>query len=169
MEWRDVPGWEGYYQVSDTGIVRSVDRLVTTSDDRQVWYDSQILKQYIQDSGHHRVTLHKNGKSTLRMVSTLVLEAFVGERPDSRMESLHGDGNPSNNHFSNLRWGTSQENKHDTTRHGRDGSAMTHCKRGHEYTESNTRIRVRKDGRKTRVCLTCQTIRWENYRLGIPS
>jgi hypothetical protein len=52
------------------------------------------------------------------MVHVLVLEAFVGPRPEG-MEGCHGDGNPANNNVQNLRWDTPQNNWKDRKRHGR--------------------------------------------------
>lgn len=67
--------------------------------------------------GHVSVHLHKNGKVKAFAVHRLVLEAFVGPRPEG-MECRHLDGDPTNNRLENLRWGTHKENERDKIRHG---------------------------------------------------
>lgn len=72
----------------------------------------------VNSYGHLKVFLYR-GDSTFRMkyVHDLVLSAFGSERPNG-YECLHIDGNPSNNHITNLRWGTRKENVSDAFRHG---------------------------------------------------
>lgn len=68
--------------------------------------------------GYHQVGLNiGNGKVCRRLVHALVLNAFVGPRPKG-MQCRHLDGNPDNNHISNLVWGTARENQIDRRRHG---------------------------------------------------
>lgn len=64
-----------------------------------------------------QVPLQVNGKNLMPFVHRLVLEAFVGPCPLG-MEGCHNDGNPSNNHVSNLRWDTPKNNSDDKKRHG---------------------------------------------------
>ena len=73
-------------------------------------------------NGYYRVTLHKNdgSKGDQFYVHHLVLLAFVGERPEAGGEHIrHLDGNRTNNHLTNLKYGTALENVHDTMSHGK--------------------------------------------------
>ena len=106
MKWRDIKGYEGMYQVSDEGEVRAVRSL-------------RILKPWTQRSGYLNVGLSKGGGRKLHAVHRLVLKAFVGE-PTEGQECCHNDGDPSNNHPDNLRWGTHTENQADRIPHGTD-------------------------------------------------
>ncbi len=120
--WKDVPGWKGLYSVSNTGIVRSKKRIINASTKdglRQQSYivPEKILKASVQPTGHLRVSLSKNSKISYRMIHTLVLLAFVGERPSDK-ECCHIDGNPQNNNISNLYYGTRSQNISDAKRHG---------------------------------------------------
>jgi hypothetical protein len=88
-------------------------------------------------NGYPNVTLSHAGKSWLRRVHTLVLDAFVGPRPQG-MVCCHIDGVRTNNLLSNLRWGTSSENNYDIVRHGHHHDAgKTHCPRGHALVAPN--------------------------------
>jgi hypothetical protein len=119
-EWRDVVGFEGLYQVSNFGRVRSV-----TTKEIQISFDlvrsektHKIKKQTI-DKVFNRpfLSLWKNNKPKICRPHKLVMEAFVSIRPQG-MECCHNDGNPQNNHLSNLRWDTAKSNQADRVKHG---------------------------------------------------
>ena len=88
------------------------------------------------------------------MVHHLVLEAFIGPRPEGWW-GLHRDDDPLNNSVDNLYWGTPDQNVGDAIESGRHISvakaARTHCPHGHEYTAENTYIRPR-GHRECRAC-----------------
>jgi hypothetical protein len=113
--WKAVPGWEGQYEVSNRGRVRSLDRILA---DGRRW-SGKILKQQLASCGYMHVTLGWSGTSRVHM---MVLYAFRGPPPDPSMESLHHDGNKTNNLLRNLRWGTRSENYADRVRHGTSNS-----------------------------------------------
>ena len=121
-EWRPVVGFSDY-EVSDLGRVRSYKRVKV-----------RILHPTYNGSGSMRVELA--GKK--RLVHILVLEAFVGLRPEG-MECRHLDGDFTNNKVENLRWGTRSENILDAVRHGTHNNARkTHCKYGHLLKEDRS-------------------------------
>lgn len=109
--WRAVPGYEGIYEVSDAGRVRSLDRL----DNRGRRTTGRVLAERPLRDGRVRVSLAKNGQTVDGYVYRLVLEAFVGPCPKG-MEALHWDDVRSNNTLSNLRWGTRTDNMRDMSR-----------------------------------------------------
>lgn len=122
--WMPVHGFEGSYEVSSFGHVRSLDRVQVYS--RTVphsgavvlvrrMHRGRMLRPGQMSSGHLSVSLGREHGS--RCVHTLVLEAFVGPRPDG-MDSLHRDGVPTNNWIGNLHWGTRSENLLDAVKHG---------------------------------------------------
>lgn len=90
------------------------------SEDGQVYSERRgtrrRLSPGVQDHGHHIVTLMIDGRRVQRYVHALVAEAFVGPRL-SGQEVRHLDGNPANNHASNLAYGTRQDNADDSRRH----------------------------------------------------
>jgi hypothetical protein len=146
--WLPIPDYEGLYEASDWGRIRSMPRY-------RDWHSSnhgRILRQDTQHALHQRVTLYKDGKRSRIFVHRLVMLAFVGPCPPG-METRHLDGNPLNNRLENLVYGTRQENAQDRVNHGRDAHArMTHCESNHEYTPANTRIKPN----GSRECIACR-------------
>jgi len=116
--WKDVPSYEGIYQVSNQGSVRSLDRLMVCSGSVKGRYTSfkkgRLLRPGRMPSGHVSVAL---GRHNSMCVHTLVLLAFVGA-PPPHYECLHDNGIPNDNRLENLRWGTRAENSIDKTKHG---------------------------------------------------
>lgn len=124
-DWRDVPGFEGCYQVSDEGRVRSLDRIVYS--DRGKGPVPWRIKGKVLAPGkigsvrnskrYLAVHLSLDGAIFPRTLHSLVMEAFVGPRPDGQ-EIRHLDGDPENFRLSNLAYGTKEENDADKRRHG---------------------------------------------------
>lgn len=155
--WLPVAGYEGCYEVSNLGRVRSVARKLEYRGRGgpafRSW-PSCILRQVPLDSGHLRVTL-ASAEHVKRTVSvhTLVLTAFVGPRPDG-MECCHGDDDPANNHVGNLRWDTKSANQLDCVRHGNHYEARKRrCPRDHSLAVPNLMPSQLKQG--ARSCLAC--------------
>ena len=160
--WKPVNGYEGIYEVSSHGRVRSIDRTVTYSDGRVGRIKGKALRTPPNEDGYPRVNLSTQGKSRARRVHALVAEAFIGPRPDG-MDVCHGDGDPENNHVDNLRYGTHSENMLDSVRHGTDhNAAKTHCPLGHELFAENIPPSAAKRGWRT--CLACKRARSYVYR-----
>ena len=93
-EWRDIKGYEGAYQVSSYGRIRS---------------RFKILKKQKHKQGYELVGLSKNGITKRYLVHRLVAEAFI-KNVDNKPEVNHIDGNKLNNDLSNLEWVTRSEN-----------------------------------------------------------
>lgn len=122
-EWRDVPGYEGNYQVSNLGEVLSVRRRVRNRNG-YFWTKGKMLKPTRVTSGHLMVGLYTTGiyKATWASVHRLVLLAFVGPCPDG-MEACHfPDIDKTNNRLDNLRWDTHKANVQDSIIQG------AHCR-----------------------------------------
>lgn len=116
--WRDVPGYEGRYQVSNMGRVRSVERTVPTCRGAVRLQRSRILKQTIGSHGYPGVALCNGGsRGKTYTVHSLVARAFLGPRP-AGMETRHKNGRRDDPRAENLEYCTNQENQHDRRRHG---------------------------------------------------
>ena len=115
--WRDVVGYEGWYQVSDFGRMKSIRRRVSQGD-HFVTVQERILKTPVDTYGYPSVSLRKSGVAKGKKVHRLVLEVFVGLPPFSKAQCCHGDGIRTNNRIENLRWGSQKENSADMVRHG---------------------------------------------------
>ena len=105
--WKDVPGYEGFYQVSDQGNVRSVTRVLTFKTGQVQTYLSSRLSPQLVKKKWLGVTLFKNNKQTRKGVHKLVAEVFLGPRPKG-MCVRHKDGNVANNCLENLFYGKRQ-------------------------------------------------------------
>ena len=109
--WRDIPGYEGIYQVSDFGRVRSRYRRGRYSW-TQVTDSWRLLKPGREGNGYLYVALSLGGERKNRSVHTLVAEAFLGPRP-AGMQVCHADGSTDNNRLENLRYDTPAGNQAD--------------------------------------------------------
>lgn len=112
--WKAIPGWEGHYEVSDHGRVRSLPRKHRRT--------MRFLKPMPQRKGHLMVNLSENrnsadGRLEQWFIHRLVLTAFVGPRP-AGMITRHLDGDPANNRLQNLAWGSYKDNHEDAKAHG---------------------------------------------------
>ena len=117
-KWKAIPGYKGWYEVSSTGRVRSVDRWIVFSDGRVRFFEGQLLAFYTDNFGYRKTTLKKKGKDFRAHIHVLVALAFKGPRPrDAQVR--HYDGDHLNNTPRNLLYGTSKANHADKERHGR--------------------------------------------------
>lgn len=120
--WRDIKGYEGCYQVSNFGRVKSLDRYVATTGNSsgQRFIKGKIKKQNdwnIKNGGsYYAVSLSKNNKNVRYLVHRLVAEAFI-PNPDNLPCINHKDENKYNNNVENLEWCTIEyNNKYGTAR-----------------------------------------------------
>ena len=107
-EWRDIKRYEGYYQVSNTGKVKSLERTVRNGRGYKI-IPEKILEGYDNGNGYLYVKLCKEGKRNQYRINRLVAQAFL-ENPNSLPEVNHKDKNPKNNCVDNLEWCTRQYN-----------------------------------------------------------
>lgn len=122
-EWRDVAFFEGRYQVSALGRVRSLPRVTLRPGKKPYPVAGKVLAQVTHHSGYKMITfIDADSRKHTFQVHRLVLEAFKGSCPPD-MEACHGDNDPANNVIGNLRWDTRLGNNADkivagTTRRG---------------------------------------------------
>lgn len=107
--WKDIKGYEGYYQISNLGRVRSVDRIVESEHRSPQFMKGQIKKVIVRDDSYKYVTLYKDNKGQNKYIHRLVAEAFI-PNPDNYPIINHKDENPSNNNIENLEWCDHQYN-----------------------------------------------------------
>ena len=107
--WKDIPGFEGYYKVSNIGNIMSVKRLVNSSITNKRLVNERVRKININKYGYQYITLHKKGKGTHFTIHRLVAMCFI---PNSNNYSSinHMDEDKLNNNFENLEWCTTKYN-----------------------------------------------------------
>lgn len=121
-EWKSVIGWEGFYEVSSEGRVRSLTRTIHIKNPQGVvrprTYQGVLLGAHVSTNGYPVVALTRPGrKPVCRNVHGLVLEAFVGAAP-AGMECCHGPAGKTVNAVANLKWDTRSANSLDRHRDG---------------------------------------------------
>lgn len=132
--WKPIPGWP-LYEVSDAGRIASLHRK-----------RRRILNPSTNGHGYQHIQLSREGATYTISVHRIVLEAFIGPRPDG-MVACHGDGDRTNNRASNLRWDTQKNNIADKLGHDshQRGERAGTAKLNRSQVES-----IRADGRKQR-------------------
>jgi hypothetical protein len=119
--WKQVLGYK-YYEVSNKGNTRS---WKGRGQNGGLLKEPTTKKTFVGADGYVFVKLQQGGKRTNYRVHRLVLEAFVGKRPQG-MQARHLDGNKLHNTIDNLVWGTSKENHADKERHGTSNKGERH-------------------------------------------
>lgn len=141
--WLPVKDFEGYYEVSNTGFVRSVPRKTSFTHYGQittVFHKGRVLKFHYDRGGYHRVTLVVSGIQYKFLVHRLVALSFL-PNPDELPEVNHIDGFKANNTLSNLEWCTKEYNRNHATAMG-----LWSIKRTLSFSDQNKAIEMLKSG-----------------------
>jgi hypothetical protein len=121
--WKDIPGYEGRYQASTLGRIKSLSRLINSRN--QFGEFEYLSKEMILQAGvrgNYLMVVLYNPKHTFA-VHHLIMAAFVGERDG--LYVLHANGNPKDNRLENLRYDTQSENIYDVYRQGKAWKKLT--------------------------------------------
>lgn len=116
-EWKDIPRYEGHYQVSSHGRVRSLRRVVVYSNGKQRVYPSKVLVGSITWRGYRQVILCTPDNNKTFPVHRLVADVFL-KKDESRPHVNHKDGDKANNKAENLEWCTPKENTQNAIKRG---------------------------------------------------
>ena len=111
MIWKEIDGFDGDYLVSNTGLVKGVDRMISGPEFHSRFQRGRILSPRNDGSGHLRVVISVNGYRYHVRVGRLVAEAFVKKLPGSGKRIVYKDGNIYNNNADNIKWNTVKRKK----------------------------------------------------------
>lgn len=130
---KDIVGYEGLYQVSDLGNIKSLPRNSNVKGNNRK--TEKLLKPDVGKHGYKRVSLTKDAKTVRFFIHRLVAEAFI-PNPNDKPHINHIDNNPSNNCVNNLEWVTPKENHQYSIKQGRqDKPRQLGCIRAAELNQ----------------------------------
>ena len=107
--WKDIEGYEGYYQISNLGNVKSLARTITRKDGQTRFYNERIMDKRVSTDGYYIAKLTVKRKSKSIGIHILVAKAFI-PNPNNLPEVNHKDFDRKNNRVDNLEWCTHQDN-----------------------------------------------------------
>jgi len=105
--WKDIPGYEGLYQASDFGNIKSLSRKIKCKNGKLVLFHGKNITPYINNTGYYKVRLHKKNISKTDYVHRIIMKTF---KENKNFHVNHMDNNPLNNNINNLEWCTQKEN-----------------------------------------------------------
>jgi hypothetical protein len=167
--WKDITDYEGMYQVSNFGNVRSLDRIVLASDGRKIRYKGKFLKINKNSTGYFCATLYKRPiiKHKTFTIHTLVAQSFLGHKNNKTQKLVinHIDNNPLNNHVSNLEIVT---NRYNTSCHNKNKTGFTGVRKSGKKYIAQIRIKIKNEENKISVGTSEKSeIAYEYYKLAI--
>lgn len=134
--WKPVKDFEGLYEVSNLGRVRSLPKPINYKGIKTVLYKGKVLKGSQDKAGYIHVILHKNTKPYVRLVHRLVAVAFI-PNPNNYREVNHINANKTDNRVENLEWCTCQQNKDHAVKNGL--TAIGERNSAHKLTETEVK------------------------------
>ena len=132
--WKDIQGYEGLYQVSNTGKIKSFCQGT-----------SRILKTTPNNCGYYKVELYKNKKGKMLYIHRLVALSFI-DNPQNKTQVNHIDGNKANNSASNLEWLTASENQQHAIKNNLHAPSYFKGRKGVLSNRSKEVMQLTKDG-----------------------
>lgn len=148
--WKPVQGYEGAYEASNLGNVRSLNRVIHYQNGSTRNRKGKVLKPHIDTSGYAVVYLAVSGHQSAKFVHTLVAKCFL-PNDDPTLEVNHKDGNKSNNCVENLEWCTHRENILHAFQTGLHGKPLT------EHMKAIAKKGARVSASRSSIPVICET------------
>ena len=152
-EWRDIAGYEGLYQVSNCGRVKSLGRYIRAKAGSSKWQEEKLLRPATTRDGYLLVGLCKNGQRKMFLVHRLVATVFIpNPMPLFYTDINHKDECKTNNAASNLEWCDTKYNANYGTRNERMAAAQTNGKQSKRVGQFNLAGTLIKEWPSTNEC-----------------
>lgn len=136
--WKDIKGYEGYYQVSNTGKIKTLEHNIIRHNGKRLTIKEKILNGSKDTKGYLQVELKKDGKRNIKFIHRLVAETFI-ENPNNKLQVNHINGDKSNNGIDNLEWVTCSENIHHAWKNGLNKPIKGEAHGNHKLTDDEVR------------------------------
>lgn len=140
--WKHISNYDGYYEISNFGRVRSCDRYIQNNRGSFSYLLGKIMPLSTDKYGYKVITLHKKGNRKQYKIHRLVMNAFTGA--NNSLQINHKDGNKENNNITNLEYCTASENMH----HARFQLNKCRDKRVYQLDMNETIINIYKSTRE---------------------
>lgn len=142
--WKSVPGFGGLYEASSEGRIRNV-RIFGRGKS-----GPKLNTLWVEKENYLRVALRKNKKARHYYVHTVILDTFIGPKPEGCV-ACHNDGDGKNNRIENLRWDTQKNNEADKRKHGTAMLGPKHHQAKLSYLDIKEILRRHRLGEKTKI------------------
>jgi hypothetical protein len=165
--WKDIPEYEGLYQVSNLGRVKSLPKEWITHNDSIHKRNGKVKKIYENNRGYHIVSLSKYSKAKTFFVHQLVAIAFLNHKPcGNQMVIDHINDNPSDNRLENLQIVTNRFNSHKT-----QGNYSSKYKGVHRHSSDKFWVAaIQINGKKKHIgCFECEIKAHQAYENALKS
>lgn len=153
-EWKDIQGYEGLYQVSNLGRVKSLERITKIPNAKRI--EKEKIRKLGTRNGYFVINLMKNNKRKSFQVHRLVAEAFI-DNPQDKPFVNHIDYNKKNNNVYNLEWCTQKENVHHSIKNMKHRHKTNYSNTGEQYIsyrENTKKYRITIDKKEYKSCNT---------------
>lgn len=115
--WKDIPGYEGYYQASSLGRIKSLGITINSGKAGFRFKEGRVRKLCIMPNGYHHIFLHKERVFKQHYVHRLIAQTFI-ENPENKRYVNHINGIKTDNAVDNLEWCTGHENMRHAAQNG---------------------------------------------------
>lgn len=148
--WKDIKDFEGLYQVSNMGRVKSLARVILRNNGKKQTFKEKIIKQATNKQGYYQISLWKNGIEKRYLLHRLIAEHFI-PNPENKPCIDHINTDPTDNRIENLRWCTYKENNNNPLTVKHRSKPRNWKIKGFEHWKSKPVVQLTKKGELLKI------------------